>query len=457
MRIGLARGLVFIFLLMGWPGGAWGQAGDPAARYGGLIRKDIYRDYPGMLRAPDGALKYPFVVPGSVYSSQLWDWDSWLCTVALAQILHDQKGEAGKAETLSYGEGCVLDFLLFGTEDGHIPILIRAGTDPAHYRAPNANTTNMHKPVLAQDAAFLTKLNGDDAEWLRAGFPKLEAFIRNYDEHRKNGPTGLYFWNDDAGVGVDNDPSSFFRPPNSCGSIYLNCLMYKELKAMAYLASCLKLPGEVSAKYDGKAEALQAAIRKNCWDERDGFYYSVDLDLRPVTHTPTGQMGDHFVLHAGHPRDYDCLIQRLEGWSGLMTMWAGIATPEQARRMVEEHLKNEKTLGGAYGVRSLSKMEKMYGIYYSGNPSDWDGPVWGISNYMVFRGLLKYGFMDEAKEMANKTITLFGQDYERNNTLNEYYDPDTGKPVGNTNFQDWNYLVLNMVDWAQGQPVMSEF
>ena len=80
------------------------------------------------------------------------------------------------------------------------------------------------------------------------------------------------------------------------------------------------------------------------------------------------------------------------GWSGFMAMWSGIATSEQATRMVNEHLKNEKTLGAPFGIRSLSKMEKMYGTYASSNPSNWDGPVWGVSNYIVFRGLVRYGF-----------------------------------------------------------------
>ena len=140
-----------------------------------------------------------------------------------------------------------------------------------------------------------------------------------------------------------------------------------------------------------------------------------------------------------------------------MAMWAGIATPEQAKRMVEEHLKNQNTLGAAYGVRSLSKMEKMYGLYASDNPSNWDGPIWGIANYRVFQGLLNYGFKDEAREMAEKTIRLFGRDYEKSGTLHEYYNPDNGEPIGNKGFQSWNYLVLNMIDWLENHHVVEEF
>jgi putative isomerase len=52
-----------------------------------------------------------------------------------------------------------------------------------------------------------------------------------------------------------------------------------------------------------------------------------------------------------------------------MALWVGIATPDQAERIVAEHYRNEKTFNAPYGVRSLSRMEKMYSIRASGNPS----------------------------------------------------------------------------------------
>jgi putative isomerase len=441
-------------------GGAFsGQATAPSGTHAALISRCIFRDYPGMLHEPTGLLAHPFVTPGSVYASELWDWDSWLSDVALCQIMIAQGKNANRAKMLSYGEGCVLNFLDHAGADGVMPIMINSKprANATQLAPEDPNKTNMHKPVLAQHAGFLTKLNGGDAEWVRAKFPVLQAFVKNYREHRWQEATGLYFWNDDLAIGVDNDPSTFFRPDGSSGSIFLNCLMYKELEAMAYLAGCLKLPSDVAAEYQGQADGLKAAIQKNCWDERDGFYYSVDLNLKPITNKPGHYLGSTFVLHKNHPRDYDCLIQRLEGWSGFMAMWAGIATPEQARRMVEEHLKNGRTLGASYGVRTLSKMEKMYGLYASNNPSNWDGPIWGISNYMVFRGLVRYGFKEEADAMVNKTVALFGDDYVKNDALHEYYNPDTGEPIVNKGFQNWNYLVMNMLAWRQGQEVVEEF
>ena len=124
--------------------------------------------------------------------------------------------------------------------------------------------------------------------------------------------------------------------------------------------------------------------------------------------------------------------------------------------MVEEHYENEKTFNAPYGVRSLSKLEKMYNLRASSNPSNWQGPVWGISNYLVWKGLVKYGFNKEAKTLAEKTVKLFGQDFQKTGTLHEYYDPENGNPILHPDFQNWNYLVINMIDWLEGRKVSEE-
>jgi hypothetical protein len=455
------RGILLISTagLMLLTAGARLSAAEPAADYAALVKKSILRDYPGMLHQPTGTLAYPFVTPGSVYASELWDWDSWLSDLALCQIMTDEGKADDKVKMLSYGQGCVLNFLKAAKPDGSIPIRIKVNARPPTTVSATqpANKSNIHKPVLAQHAAMLVKLDKGNAQWLRDQFATLQAFQKNYRDHQYHAKTGLYFWLDDLAIGVDNDPATFFRPAGSSGSIFLNCLMYKELGAMAYLARRLDFDKSVGDSYEQQAEALKAAIQKHCWDERDGFFYSVDLNLRPVTNEPGNYLDSTMVLHKGHPRDYDCLIQRIEGWTGFMAMWSGIATPEQAKRMVNERLKNEKTLGAPYGIRTLSKMEKMYGTYASSNPSNWDGPIWGISNYMVFRGLVRYGFEAEAKDMADKTIALFGRDFEKNGALHEYYHPDTGEPIMNKGFQNWNYLVMNMMAHLEHRPEVEEF
>lgn len=426
--------------------------------YRELIKQHIYADYKKMYKQPEGgALLYPYLTPGSnSYAAVLWDWDSWLSNVALRQILADKGTAQDKQEALVYEQGCVLNYLAYTSEtDGYMPMVVDAQSDPNKIKPKDIYATNMHKPVIAQHAAFITQQNGGNADWLRNGFGRMQAFIRNYQEHHRHQDTGLFYWQDDLAIGVDNDPSTFFRPKRSSASIYLNCLMYKELRAMVYLAGRLDMPEEAQ-QYEQDANQLREAVRQHCWDEKDGMYYSVDINLIPYTGEPQIIFGKPFVLHEGAPRDYPCLIQRIGSWSGFMTLWAGIATPEQAKRMVSENLLDNRTFCAPYGVRTLSKLEKMYNLRATHNPSNWQGPVWGISNYMLFRGLADYGFNKEARQMAEKTIALFGEDLRKTGTLHEYYDPETGAPIINPGFQNWNYLVLNMLAWVEGRPVIRE-
>lgn len=433
-------------------------ADNTLSAFSGLCKKHIYTDFKQMYKPPiGGVLKYPFITPGSQgYANVLWDWDSWLSDVALQQILQDRGTASDKAEALPYEQGCILNYLHYTSDEGYMPICIDANTDPLKIKPQDIYATNMHKPIIAQHAAFLIRQNNGDAGWLKDKFGSMRAFISNYKSHHRHKATGLFFWQDDLAIGVDNDPSTFFRPKRSSASIYLNCLMHKELKAMAYIAERLDMK-DVAEGYRQDAADLANAVRQYCWDEKDGFYYSVDLNLLPVTNKPSIVFGHEFILHEGAPREYPCLIQRIGVWSGFMAMWAGIATPQQAERMVRENLLDSRTFNSPYGVRTLSKLEKMYSTKPTHNPSNWCGPIWGISNYMTFRGLVDYGFTEEARILAEKTVTLFGSDFQKEGALHEYYNPETGEPIMNKGFQNWNFLVLNMIAWLEGRKAVVEF
>ncbi|MEI8352951.1 MAG: trehalase family glycosidase [Lentisphaerota bacterium] len=418
-----------------------------SAQHSARLQAFLAKDYHGMYREPGGEISLPFLTPGSAqYCDVLWDWDSWLTNVALRQILAATNDPAEREKLAGYEKGCIQNWLLYAKKhSGWIPIWINRSGNAA---PADIYAQNMHKPCLAQHAAFIVQQEGGDAEWLREDLMYLQYFVNNYRNHHRH-ECGLYFWQNDCAIGVDNDPCTFGRPPRSSGSIYLNCLMVKELLAMAYLLDRVGLD-EVAAQYRQDAEALREAVREHCWDERDGFYYSVDLNLTPVARQRSAS-------HSGQPRDWPCLIQRIGVWSGFLALWAGIATPKQAKRMVREHYRNAATFNAPFGVRTLSKMEKMYNLRASGNPSSWLGPIWGISNYLTFRGLVTCGFEDDARELAQKTIALFGSDLEKTGALHEYYQPENGEPILNHGFQNWNYLVANMMCWLEGGTPVTEF
>ena len=429
-------------------------------KYKMICREYIYKEMKGMYREPGGALKFPFLAPGSnQYLDMLWDWDSWLSNIALRQILLENGNEKDSEEALKYEQGCVLNSLGYGGMNGWIPIWIErdAPSREEMLSVRNPWKSNMHKPTLAQHAAFIVKHMNGDAEWLRDNFYTLQAFVSKYLNFHRHPATGLIYWETDEAIGVDNDPSTFYRPYGSSGSIFLNALMYKELQAISYIAECLNLP-DITKYFEREADQLLENIREHCWDTRDGFYYSVDLNLRPVVKPDMEYMQPgKLYLHVGQPRTYDCLIQRLSVWSGFMAMWANVATPQQAKIMVEKHFYDTTSFNAPAGIRTLSPLEKMYDTRASGNPSSWLGPIWINVNYLVFRGLINYGYNNEAIELAEKTVLLLGRDFERFGALHEYYLPENGEPVLNKGFQNWNFLVLNMAAWLDNKTVVVEF
>ncbi len=417
-------------------------------RYISLLKEFILQNCRQMIREPSHILKYPYTVPSSpdspYYSMTLWDWDSWFISVVMGQVELDT-GEKGKF--FEYEAGCVRNFLDHTGEDGVVPILISdQGIMRRNLPGKDPLSENMHKPMLVQQAALLVQRSGD-ASWIKPLMEKLGCFLNRYLTSHVHQETGLAYWQSDFAVGVDNDPSVFYRPDKSCGSIYLNSLLYRELLAYGFLWEMLGNVKEANV-WRGKASKLAQAIQAHCWDERDGTFYSADLNLRPVD--------PNDWLHQGAPRTWNSLLMRVDCWSSFLPLWAGFASQTQADRMLERY-RDTRTFNSRFGVRTLSQLEKMYSLGASNNPSNWLGPIWGVSNYMVFRGLLKYGFYEDARELAEKTVRLFGQDLEKAGSLHEFYHPDNGEPIMTHGFQNWNFLVLNMIAYLEDRPMAVEF
>ncbi|MFF2052329.1 amylo-alpha-1,6-glucosidase [Leifsonia sp. NPDC058194] len=414
-----------------------------------LLEEHIRTNCEQMVREPSGQLTHPYTVPSSpdspYYSTALWDWDSWATSIALGQVEADTDRLGHFAE---YERGSILNFLDHTDEDGVMPIQLTPDTTLLHGDPTRAGgfAENMHKPVLAQHAAMLVQ-RLRDAEWVRPHLGTIGRFVDRYLESHVHAETGLAYWQTDFAVGVDNDPSVYYRPAKSTASIYLNSLLYRELLAFGYLLEELGDLPEATRRRR-QAQDLADAVTEHLWDERDGTFYSADLDLRPID--------PEDWLHRGAPRAWSSLLLRVDNWSSFLPLWAGLASREQAERMVER-LRDDRTFNAAYGVRTLSRLEKMYDLRASNNPSNWLGPIWGVSNYLVFRGLVKYGFEEDAIELAEKTVELFGRDLETSGSLHEFYHPDNGEPIMTKGFQNWNFTVLNMIAWLEDRPTLSEF
>jgi putative isomerase len=415
-----------------------------------LIRNYLMDNIYKVLKKPYECFKYPFIDPGSVYDGNLWDWDSFWAVYSLINVSENVcQDEKFKKLLIEHSQGNVLNFLDFQLEDGYIPMMVESSKHSDPYlimKHKSGIILNMHKPFLCQQICLVSGLKGEFS-WIKDQISKLELYFKCYDQYYYNDKCRLYVWADDVMIGMDNDPATFGRPRFSTANIFLNSFMVSELKSMARIL--FQLNREDRAQYYmKKVEKLVESIQKECWDNRDKFFYSVDVDIKTR---------DYDWFHKGLGVFWNTLPIKIRAWSGFIPLWANIASKEQAEDIVKLHISDEGTFKSPFGIRSLARDEKMYNLTATNNPSNWLGPIWIIVNYIVFRGLLNYGYIDEAKLLCEQTLELLGNDLRKTGTLHEYYVPETGEPVMNGGFINWNILALNMVDELKGNPSVNRY
>jgi putative isomerase len=401
---------------------------------------------PRVFKPAGETFPHPFIDPGSIYDGNLWDWDSFWTVYALIAYSKTDAAETGFREKLiEHAMGGVLNFLEFQLPDGYIPMMVggKAGEGKDSYlllKHREGAVLNMHKPFLCQQAALISDFIGS-YKWLSNYNNNLIRYFGCYDKHYYNEKCGLYVWADDVMIGFDNDPATFGRPRFSTANVFLNGFMVCELRAMAKIAHQIG-DKKLVARYERKADNLVTAIHAECWDNRDRFFYSADVNVETRAY-------DWF--HKGLGVFWNTLPIKIRTWTGFIPLYAGIATAEQAADIVRLHVSDTATFAGSYGIRSLARDEKMYNLEATNNPSNWLGPIWLVVNYTVFRGLLNYGYKKEAADIYAKTLRLLNDDLSETGELHEYYNPETGKPVMCPGFLNWNMLVINMAQELANQ------
>lgn len=136
--------------------------------------------------------------------------------------------------------------------------------------------------------------------------------------------------------------------------------------------------------------------------------------------------------------------KKVKGISAFTPLYVGIASEAQAKRLVEEHLINPDEYWGEYPVRTLAKSETGYNQEGCTPPEsfcNWNGTTWVPFNYMIFHGLMDYGYNEVARELAYKTFEMV---YMRNSVTREYFNGDTGGGYGRNPFFGWSSLAYIM-------------
>ena len=201
--------------------------------------------------------------------------------------------------------------------------------------------------------------------------------------------TETFFSGDRAMRESGFDTSFRFGPYSGSTEDYapvcLNALLYKYERDLAFVAA--KLGNRSAAvQWSSAAGARLAKMNALMWDDTAGLFMDVDLKTRTRSHYP-------YV-------------------ATFYTLWAGVATPAQARRM----------------VAALPQFERKGGLRSSFEVTgeQWDAPYgWAPLNWLAVDGLERYGFHADAVRIAREFMATVRSSYERDGTIREKYNMDT--------------------------------
>ncbi len=203
--------------------------------------------------------------------------------------------------------------------------------------------------------------------------------------------------------------SRFYNRCNDFLPIDLNVFLFKYERDFAKIASHLA-DREEEGKWKKKAEERKEEINRLMWNEKEGFFYDY---------------GYHFK------RQSDFL-----SLAGFTPLWAGLANSDQAEKMVKKLTVFETQYGLTITAKEslarpldLSKIQKRYhpAILEITQPKQWDYPnSWPPLEYLTVIGLLKYGFVEDAKRLMEKYLTAWAGIFRKHGTFFEKMNAVTG-------------------------------
>jgi alpha,alpha-trehalase len=260
--------------------------------------------------------------------------------------------------------------------------------------------TRSQTPLLADAVVRYARQTGENEILLRA-YPLLTKEYEGYwtaPPHLT--PTGLST-NVDSGDSrlrpelAAEAESLDFTPIydgdiRQCVPLQLNCALVRYEESLAWIAGEIGREAEQRV-WVRRAETRKRLIRQYCWDEAIGFFFEYHMTQR----------------------------RQLPYWSlaGFWTMWAGVATPDDAAKMVM-HLKR---FAFPFGLTETDI------AYPSPHPEfswlQWGYPsAWPPSQMIVVEALDRYGYHAEAEDVAGAYVRNMLDEFDRTGSFWEKYN-----------------------------------
>lgn len=309
--------------------------------------------------------------------------------------------------------------------------LRRQGADGYVNRSLHKQRDRQHfKPFLAQLVVLGARQDNNDYAWLidspespvvpenGSYYNRLKMYLDKWFSYDADG-NGLPTWNSADAAGTDNQWSRAGQlGAFEVEGVDLATYLVRELRAMAVIAGHLG-KAEDHQEFTDHAAKLNRLINEVFWDEEEGLYFDRNEKL-----------GKKVPVKSA---------------TNFLPMFCGAPDTEQVERMVAEHLTNPDEFWLAYPVATYARTEVDYyqgsALLPNGNHEcNWRGSTWAPTNYMIFQGLMHYGQVETARELAAR---LFEMAVIKNPVLREYYNAETGEGLGQHDF--WGFTMLYYV------------
>jgi Mannosylglycerate hydrolase MGH1-like glycoside hydrolase domain len=233
-----------------------------------------------------------------------------------------------------------------------------------------------------------------DADFLAECLVALRRQIGWFESHRAAPGGGFYYldvvqstWESgmDEGIRYDERPPAAAASVDACSHIYL---LYE------HAARWSQKLGQPPAVWQDKARALQQFIQLELWEPESGFFY------------------DSWSVRRADRRHL--------AFEGMWPVVVGAATPEQALRVIDEHLLNAKEFLAPHPIATVALSDPKFELRM------WRGPAWNCMTYWAARGFLRYGRDGAARQLLEAALDATATQFERTGTIWEFYHPQVG-------------------------------
>jgi len=317
------------------------------------------------VESPQGEIPLRYGVPDRAPHRWMWLWDSAFHAFGYLRL-----DPALARESLLAALSKVRD-------DGFLP----------HQLTPHAaGDSDITQPPILGWAVWAMHRAQPDRDFLARAYDPLSRYLKWDLDHRDRDGDGLLEWTSGAESGMDNSPR--FDAGAQFAAVDFNSFAAAEAEALASIADALDRPEEAQT-WRAQRERIAAAVEDVLWCEDDGMYY----DRAP---------GGDFV--------------RVKTCAGFAPMFARVAAPERARRLVER-LTDASQFWPAFPVPSTALDEPTF------TDDMWRGPTWMNYNFLIIHGLRRYGYDGLAAELAERCLDQVATWYAREGTIFEFYDP----------------------------------